>query len=317
MTISTLVDQDIQPMDRLLERLDDRFVVTVGVDADEEALVDALAGRDAVFTTSRLPMTRRVLEATELDLVAKIGTGVDSIDLDAARDCGVTVVYTPGLNATSVAEHAVTLLLTVTRGTVRSGTALAAGKWRDEIPLGGQLVGGTVGVVGLGNVGTRIGKLLAGFDVDLLAYDPYVHEIDAELVDAELVAYETLLERSDAVVVAAELTEETRGLVDRDALGRMRNDAVLVNVARGPIVDQDALVEALRTDRLRGAGLDVFETEPLPPDSVLHELDSVVVTPHVAGTSLEARERTIAEIARLADRFFAEDPIDDRFVATA
>ena len=280
-----VLDEDIHPRELLLEVVGDRIELDVGIDGDEASTVERLAGADVAFVTSRVPITRRVVESTDLRVVAKVGTGIDSVDLAAAREHGVVVTHTPGINALSVAEHGLTMLLATRRHVVAGHRALEAGRWRDSVPLGMLLSGTTVGIVGLGNVGRRIASLLRGFDVETLAYDPYVDRIEGQPVHAELVGLETVLSRSDSVVVAAELTDETRGMIDREAISAMADDAVLVNVSRGPIVDPDALVEAIREGELWGAGMDVHATEPLPTDSPLHEFENVVLTPHVAGST--------------------------------
>ncbi|XVH33448.1 NAD(P)-dependent oxidoreductase (plasmid) [Haloferacaceae archaeon DSL9] len=316
-TIQVRIDQDVKPRDPLLAGLDTRFDVRIGVDNTEEALVDALEGVDVLFTTSRLPVSERVIEASSLSLVAKIGTGLDSIDLDAAADHGVTVVYTPGMNAMSVAEHALTLLLAVKRNVRLGGNALREGKWRDEVPNARPVVGTTVGIVGFGNVGSRLAGLLAGFNVDILTTDPYVHEIDTEITDTTLTDLETVVSESDAVVVTAELTEETRGLIDAAVFEKMKSSAVLVNTARGPIVDEQALLTALESGEIAGAGLDVFESEPLSEESELHEYETVVVTPHIAASSVVARTQIVETLADCATRYADDEPLQRRLVAAA
>lgn len=312
-----LVDQDIKPRDQLSIDLGDRLDLEVGVENNEDALIDALEGTEILFTTSRLPVTERVLEAaTDLDLVAKIGTGLDSIDLEAASDHGVTVVYTPGLNAISVAEHAIALLLAVNRNIVLGQQMLEAGGWRDSMPTSQPVAQQTVGIIGFGDIGSRVAGLLSGFQTETIVSDPYVHEIDTQITGAELVSLEELLSTADAVVVTAELTDETRGLIDEDALEMMSEDATLVNTARGPIVDQSALVDAIQEGSIAGAGLDVFETEPLPADSPLHEYDNVIVTPHIAASTITSRRDAIGMLADLTKTYLDEEELPDRFVAT-
>ncbi|WP_233204036.1 NAD(P)-dependent oxidoreductase [Halegenticoccus soli] len=161
-----LVDQDIQPAERLRERSTNRFDLTFGVDSTEEALIESLEGQSVLFTTSRLPVSERVLRrASSLELVAKVGTGLDSVDLSAAADFGVGVIYTPGFNALSVAEHALALLLTVNRNVVAGRDTLRAGGWRDTMPTSRPVTGTTVGIVGFGDVGRRFAGLLTGFNV--------------------------------------------------------------------------------------------------------------------------------------------------------
>ncbi|WP_128906370.1 NAD(P)-dependent oxidoreductase [Halorubrum amylolyticum] len=311
-----LVDQDVKPRDVLEREVGAALSLEVGVEATEEALIEALDGVEILFTTSRLPVTRRVLErADSLRLVAKIGTGIDTIDLDAAADNGVGVVYTPGMNALSVAEHALTLLLAVKRNVLTGQRALEAGKWRDEVPNARSVAGTSVGIVGFGNVGSRLAGLLDGFNVDVYAYDPYVHDIDTQITGTTLTDFETVLSEPEAVIVTAEHTSETRGMVDERALATMDDDAVLVNTARGPIVDTEALVDALRAGTVGGAGLDVFETEPLPSDSPLHDFENVVTTPHIAASSVRARSSIIETLVECVFAFLNGETLPERFVA--
>jgi len=310
------VDQDIAPTERLRRRLPDDWVLDVGIGASAAATLEALSGADVALVTSRIKVTREVIEATDLSVVGKIGTGIDNVDLEAAADHGVTVTYTPGHNALSVAEHTLGLLLATARNLTESRRLLESGRWRDESTLGTQLSGKTVGIVGFGNVGRRVGRLLTGFDVDLLVHDPYVASIDPELVGGELTQFDRLLEASDAVVVNAALTDETRGMVDAAALDRMQDTAILVNTARGPIVDQAALVDALRADEIAGAGLDVFETEPLGADADLLAFDNVVVSPHVAGMTDESRASTIDRLAESVRTLVEGGAVPERYLAT-
>ena len=311
-----LVDQDVKPRDRLLEGIDDHFNLEVGVATTEDSVIEKLRGKQVLFTTSRLPLTADVFEATEsLQLVSKIGTGLDNIDLEAAADADIGVLYTPGMNAMSVAEHALSLLLAVNRHIVVGCDALREGLWRDEVPNARPVTETTIGIIGFGNVGRRLAGLLSGFNTDILTYDPYIHEIDTEITGSNLTDLIHLLESSDAVVVTAEHTTETHGMIDSDAFSHMRSSAVLINTARGSIVDQAALIEALANGEIAGAGLDVFEEEPLPMDSPLHEFENVVITPHIAASSVRARSDIIDTLIDCTHRYFAEDAIDERFIA--
>ncbi len=312
-----LLDEDIQPGGRLVAALDDVVEFDVGVDADEDAVVEALADADLVVCTSRIKVTERVLEATDLELVAKLGTGIDNVDLAAARERGVPVTYTPGANAMAVAEHAVGLMLMVCRRLVESHEHLQSGGWRDELEPGRHLYGSTVGVVGYGDIGSRVAELLAGFDVEVLAYDPYVAPFDGELGGAELTDLGTVLDRADVLSLHPELTAETRGLIGAEELALLREGAILVNTARGPVVDEAALVEALDSGHLAGAGLDVFGEEPVLADSPLLGRDRVVTTPHVGASARESRERIIDIMAGNVRALLAGEPVHDRYLAVA
>ncbi len=310
-----LMDQDVQPRELLPESLDRKAELDVAGDVDETALIGALDDVDVLVTTSRLPVTRRVLSETGLPMVAKVGTGINNVDFEAAAEIGTTVVYTPGLNSLSVAEHAMALLLAVRRNLRPGRTAIENGAWRDQVPSATPVTDTTCGIIGFGDVGTRIAGLLDGFDTDIFAYDPYVHDIDTDLTGAELVDFGTVIDSADSLFIAAKLTDETRGLIDRTALDRLSSDAVLVNVTRGPIVKTDALVNALEAGDLAGAGLDVFEKEPVSPESPLLSFEQVVTTPHIGGSSIRARSSIIETLAGLIDDHFDGAAIPERFLA--
>lgn len=311
-----LIDQDITPTDHLLEQLDDSWEATVGVESDEETLRDTISDYDIALVTSRVPLTRDVLDrASRLKLVGKLGTGIDSVNVEAARDNEIAVTHTPGHNALSVAEHTLCLTLATARRLRTARNLVEDGRWRDEYTLGTSISGSTLGIVGFGNVGKRVGKLLFGFDVDVLTYDPYVPITDTELVGAEESGLDTLLSESDFVVLTAELTEETRGMIGQRELSLMDSSAFLINTARGPIVREDALVGALREGGIAGAGLDVYSSEPLESESPLLDLENVVTTPHIAAMTTECRQDNIDRLVTNVTRLFAGRSVPDRYVA--
>ena len=312
---TALVDQDVIPYDYLVGQLDDLLDLRRAAADTEAGALSALGDAEVLVTTSRVPVTERVLAESNLELVAKFGTGIDSIDLDAAREAGVTVTYTPGLNALGVAEHTLTLLLAVARRLPAQQTHLQSGGWRDELPLSTQLSGSTVGIVGYGNVGRRVSGLLRGFNADVVAHDPYVPDEDGQPFGVDLVDLDTLLETSDAVTVNAELTDETHHMLDADAFARMKESAFLVNTARGPIVAEDDLISALESGEIAGAGLDVFESEPLSPDHPLFSFDNVVTTPHSAAMTVRTHEEVLDCIADTVRAYLVGEEIPDRYVA--
>lgn len=313
---SVLADQDIQPSEVLRESVAGELDLEIGVDSDEEALTEALQGIDVLFGTSRLPLTRHVLEKSDLNVLAKIGTGLDNVDLAAARELNIPVTYTPGINAQAVAEHTVGLTLAVARNVVANDRSLAEGYWRDAIELGTGISGKTYGIVGFGRIGRRVAGVLSGFNVDVLAYDPYVLEQDTDITGTVLTSLEDLLNRSDIVAINAELNEETRGLISHSEFETMKESAIIVNTGRGPIVSEDALVEALERGQIAGAGLDVYETEPLPPSSPLHAFDNVVATPHVAGMTQECRVEMIETLVSNTLGLLNDRQIPERYIAT-
>jgi phosphoglycerate dehydrogenase-like enzyme len=290
--------------------------VVVGVEGTVEGAIEALSAADAALVTSRVPLPREVFErARDLAVVGKLGTGVDNVDRAAAADRGVPVTHTPGYNALSVAEHTLCLVLATANRLTEARSILERGEWRDEFTLATRLSGRTVGVVGFGDVGRRFGRLLAGFDVEIKLADPYVSEIDAELVGGCMTSLADLLDTSDVVVLTVELIEETTGLVGAAELAAMKDSAILVNTARGPVVDEVALVEALESGAIAGAGLDVFEREPLDPDSRLLDFETVVATPHVAAMTRVSRVESIGRLTENVVRLLRGEAVPDRFLA--
>ncbi|MEZ5078282.1 MAG: phosphoglycerate dehydrogenase [Solirubrobacterales bacterium] len=219
--------------------------------------------------------------APNLEVIARTGVGLDSIDLEAATRNGVVVTTTPGTNHETVADHALALMLAVLRSLRANDAGVRDGGWRDfSIPLA-QLHGATVGLVGYGAIGSAVGRRVKAFGATLLVYDPL------GATDAELVELDELMRRSDVVSLHLPLLPETERLIDAPRLALMPPGAVLVNTSRGPIVDQDALVEALVERRLGGAGLDVFAVEP-PGRGMLSEMPNVVMSPHCGGISTQS-----------------------------
>jgi len=254
-------------------------------------------------------ITRRVLEnAKRLRVIARFGVGYDNIDVEAATERGIVVTYTPGANALSVAEYAVALTFALAKQIVRADKALREHRWEMRLGYSGiELSGKTLGLVGLGRIGTYIANLVRGLSMTVLAHDPYVVKERVAEFGVELVDLEPLFRQSDFLVVCCALTDETRGLIGEKALGLMKPTAYLINVARGPIVDEQALIRALREKRIAGAGLDVFEKEP-PYDSPLLELENVVAGPHVAALAQDALRRVSIWVAEDTIRVLNHEP---------
>jgi D-3-phosphoglycerate dehydrogenase / 2-oxoglutarate reductase len=246
---------------------------------DEDEMVGLVEGCAGLLVGID-PVTRRVLEAGPLRVVVKFGTGTDNIDLAAAGELGVKVSSTPAANALSVAELTIALLLALARNIALHDRLARARSW--ERRPGIELAGKRLGVVGYGAVGREVARIADALGMDVVAHDPLLQEADAELVDLA-----TLLGSADAISLHVPLNESTRNLIDAEALERMRPGALLVNTARGGIVDEQALAEALRSGRLAGAAFDVFAEEP-PWDSPLVGLDNVVLSPHAGAATTEA-----------------------------
>ena len=242
----------------------------------------ALSADVAGAIVSTDPFTREVLrDSPHLRVIARVGVGIDSIDVDAATELGVAITTTPGANEETVADHTIAMMLGLLRRIPRNDAGVREGQWNRTGPhTPRQLTGSTVGLIGYGHIGRLVAQRLAGFDVELLVSDPALGRSESPR-SVELVE---LLARSDVVSLHTPLTPATRNLIDQAALQSMRPHAVLVNTARGGVVDENALIHALNEGVIAGAALDVFETEP-PVASPLFAMPNVVVSPHVAGIS--------------------------------
>lgn len=266
-------------------------------------LVGAVKGAHALVIRSATQVTDEVLTAgTDLVVVGRAGIGLDNVDVPAATHRGVMVVNAPQSNILSAAEHTMALLLAQARNLPQAHAALVAGRWERAKWEGVELHGKTLGVVGLGRVGTLVAQRASAFGMRLVAYDPYLAPERAKQLGVELMGLEELIGQADFVTIHLPKTNETLGLIGKDLLAKARPGLRVINTARGGIVDETALAEAIRDGRVAGAGLDVFATEPTT-ESPLFELDSVVVTPHLGASTVEAQDKagvTIAEQVNLA-----------------
>jgi phosphoglycerate dehydrogenase-like enzyme len=264
-----------------------------GARSPDELLALCADAAGAIVSTD--PFTAAVLrDSPGLQVIARVGVGVDSIDVNAATELGVAIATTPGANETTVADHAVALMLALLRRIPANDAEVRRGEWnRTGVYTPMLLTGTTVGLVGYGNIGRRVAQRLAGFDVELLVADPAL----AGSESPRAVELAELLSRADIVSLHCPLIPATRHLIDEEALRRMQPHALLVNTSRGEVVDEGALFRALRDGVIAGAALDVFEIEP-PNDSPIMDLPNVVVSPHVGGistTSLSEMTRRATE----------------------
>jgi len=260
---------------------------------DEEALCRQVRGVHALVVRAGGRITRRVLEAADsLRVIGRHGVGLDNIDLEAARELGVAVVYTPLANAESVAEHAVGMMLALAKRLREGDAALRRGEWGARYSLTGrELLGKALGVVGMGRIGRRVAEICSlAFSMEVMFHDVVEPQLPPGL-RAIRVDLEELLSRADFVSLHVPLLPSTYHMLGERELRLMPSTSCLVNTSRGGVVDQDALAKALREGWIAGAALDVFETEPLPPDSPLLELPNVLVTPHMASHTEESLRR--------------------------
>jgi D-3-phosphoglycerate dehydrogenase len=273
--------------------------------ADPAQLAGHLGGAWGLIVRSRTRVTADLLGgAPRLQLIARAGVGVDNVDLAAAGARGIRVVNAPAAATVSVAELTVSLALLLSRGSYAQIAATKAGRW-DRATHGHELSGRTVGLVGYGRIAREVARRLRAFDVPILAHDPYV---TSTTDGTELTDLETLLRRSDLVSLHCVLTPETRHLIRAESIERMKRGALLINVGRGPLVDEGSLLDALRSGRLAGAALDVFEVEP-PKNRELLEHPSVIVTPHIGASTVEAQRRAGDDIVDEVLRALRGEPL--------
>jgi D-3-phosphoglycerate dehydrogenase len=294
------------PVVLLAEELSPATVDALGPDfeirscngADRAELLPAVADVDAILVRSATKVDAEVLAAAKrLKVVARAGVGLDNVDVKAATQSGVMVVNAPTSNIVSAAELAVALMLAAARHLSPAHAALKNGEWKRSKYTGVELYEKTVGIVGLGRIGVLVAQRLSAFGMNVIAYDPYVQAGRAAQMGVRLVDLDTLLQQSDFMSVHLPKTPETVGLIGTEQLALAKSNLVLVNAARGGIVDEEALFDALKTGGIGAAGLDVFATEPCT-DSPLFELENVVATPHLGASTDEAQEKAGIAVAR-------------------
>ncbi len=296
-----LIAEELSPA--TIEALGPDFEIRTCDGADRASLLPAIVDVDAVLVRSATQIDAEALAAAKrLKVVARAGVGLDNVDVKAATNAGVMVVNAPTSNITSAAELAVGLLLATARHIAPANQALKAGSWARSKFTGVELLDKTAGVVGLGRIGSLVAERLRGFGMRVIAYDPYASAQKAGQIGAELVSLDELLRTADFITIHLPKTPETVGLIGADALALVKPSVRIVNAARGGIVDEQALADAIVEGRVAGAGIDVFAKEPTT-ESPLFGLDQVVVTPHLGASTDEAQEKAgvaVAKSVRLA-----------------
>ncbi len=273
--------------------------VTVLAEEDRPKLTELLGDYDALVVRSMTKVTREVLDAgRKLRVVGRAGIGVDNIDVGAATERGILVVNAPTANLLSATEHTFALLLALARNIPSADASIKAGEWDRKRFVGAELQGKTLGVVGFGRIGQKVAERARGFGMDVIAHDPYLDSAVASKLDVELLEIEHLLGRADVVTLHTPLTDATRGMLSADRIRSFKEGAFLINCARGGLVDEAALLEALESGAIAGAALDVFEREP-PQSLELVRHPRVVATPHIGAQTREAQKRIAVETARM------------------
>ena len=295
----------------VLEVLGDGVEIRHVDGTDRPALLAALADADALLVRSATQVDAEALAAAHhLTVVARAGVGLDNVDVPAATARGVMVVNAPTSNIVSAAEHAAALLLAVARRVPAADASLRSGQWKRSSFNGVELNGKTAGIVGLGKIGQLLAARLSAFGMQIVAYDPYVAPARAAQLGIELLSLDDLLARADTISIHLPKTPETKGLIGKEQLALVKPSVIIVNDARGGLIDEAALADALREGRVAGAGIDVFAKEPCT-DSPLFELANTVVTPHLGASTTEAQDRAGTDVARSVLLALAGDFVPD------
>jgi len=279
--------------------------VDVSPGLKEDELVKIIGKYDALIVRSAAKVTRNIIMASRLKVIGRAGVGVDNIDLEAATEKGVLVMNAPSGNITSTAELAVALMFALLRNVSQADRLMKGQKWEKKKFTGRQLAGKNLGIIGLGKVGAEVAKRALALGMVVIAHDPLVSPELATKLHVRLVSLDALLCEADIITIHTTLTPQTKGMIGKEQIAKMKKSAYLINTARGGIVDEGALFEALNEKRIAGAALDVFTKEP-PEDWKLIVLDSLVATPHLGASTKEAQEEVGSEIAEQIDVYLGQ-----------
>ncbi len=275
----------------------------------QEELPSLVKGYDGLLIRSEVKVTKEVIEAADkLRVVCRAGTGVDNVDLNAATKKGIVVMNVPGGNTISACEHTIGLILAMIRNIPQAHNSLKSGKWEREKFVGNELQGKTLGLIGLGRIGSEVAKRMKVFEMKVIAYDPYVSEEFAKQLGVELKTLDEVFKEADIISLHVPKTETTRNLINKENIAKMKDGVYIVNCARGGIVNEEDLYEALKSGKVQAAALDVFEKEP-PASTKLFELDNIVVTPHLGASTEEAQIKIAQEVSSMLIDFFVNGVI--------
>ena len=277
--------------------------VDVKTQLSPDELLKVIPDYDGLVVRSATKVTEKVIEAaTRLKVIGRAGSGLDNVHLSAATKRGIVVMNTPGGNTVTTAEHTLALIFSLVRMVPQATASIKAGKWEKNKFMGMELYNKTLGIIGIGQIGSYVTKLAQGAQMQVIAYDPYLSEENAQKMGVEPVALNELYRRSDIISVHVPLTPETKSLINAEAIGKMKDGVRIINSARGGIVNEKDLYDALVKGKVAGAAMDVFEQEPVDPKNPLLTLDTVICTPHIGAATNEAQENVALAIAeQIAD----------------
>lgn len=263
-----------------------------------EELQQKIKEYDAIIVRSRTKLNRQLIEAgKKLKVIGRAGVGVDNIDIDAAREKGITVVNAPSATTTAVAELAMGLIFAMAREIPRADASLKRGEWLKKDFMGVELYGKTLGIIGFGRIGSTVGQMAAAVGMRIMACCLFRIPETVRIIGGELLVMDDIIEKADFITIHTPLTDETRGMINAEAFGRMKDGVYLVCTARGGIIDEPALLDALNSGKVAGAALDVYENEP-PKNMDLINHPHVIATPHMAGQTHESQRRASMDIAK-------------------
>jgi len=293
---------------------DDRIQVDIRLGLSREELHQAIGDYDAIITRSGTQVDRDLLDhAHKLKIVARAGVGIDNVDVPAASERGIIVVNAPFGNTNSAAEHTMAILLSMCRNVPVANASLKSGEWKRAPFTGYELKERTLGVIGLGKVGGRVARRARAFEMDVLVYDPYISEKRATDFGTRLVGLDELIENADVITVHTPLNDETRDMITAEHFAKMKDGVIIVNCARGGIINEEAMVAALDTDKILGAAFDVFSAEP-PASETLKKLighPKMVVTPHLGANTFEAQENVAVDVSREIVNYLDGRPVEN------
>jgi D-3-phosphoglycerate dehydrogenase len=288
-----------QLSDRAVEILkSNQLSVDVKTGLNNEELQAIIGDYDALIVRSTARVTKEIIEkANKLKVIGRAGIGVDNVDVSAATEKGIIVMNTPQGNALAAAEHTIALMFAAARKISIGDRTMKQGKWEKKALMGIEIYGKTLGVIGIGNIGLIVAEKALALGMRVISYDPFVPREFAEKKGIELVDFDTLLKESDFITAHVPLVKETRNLINKDAIAKMKKGVIILNVARGPIVNEKDLLDALEKGHVSYAALDVFDEEPPPKDNPLVLSDKTVCTPHLGASTKEAQDKVAIDIA--------------------
>ncbi len=277
---------------------DGAFIVDYKPDITDDELAEVIGEYEALVVRSKPKVTEKAIQnAKKLKVIGRAGVGVDNVDVKAATKCGIIVMNTPGGNTISTAEMTCALLTSVARHVPQAHMTMKQGKWDKKLFTGTELFGKTLGVIGTGRIGTEVIKRMQSFGMKVLAYDPYVPPDNLRKLGAEPVSVEEIVKNSDFISVHTPLNDQTRGIIGENEFKYMKKNVFIINCARGGIIDDNALINALKEKKIAGAAVDVYVKEPLPEDSPYRTLDNCVLTPHLGASTKEAQMNVVFQVA--------------------